>query len=94
MKDIKEIDKSISKDGTIRYYNEKGLLHKEDGPAYENPNGYKAWWINGKVHREDGPARIWLEDETEMYYLYNEWYSKEKWEEEVLKIKLGRIKDL
>jgi hypothetical protein len=30
--------------------------HRTDGPAFENKNGYKAWYIDGKKHREDGPA--------------------------------------
>jgi len=38
------------------WYNEKGKSHREDGPAREYVNGYKAWFINGKLHREDGPA--------------------------------------
>jgi hypothetical protein len=32
------------------------MLHREDGPAVEGYDGYKAWYINGKRHREDGPA--------------------------------------
>lgn len=31
-------------------------LHREDGPAIEDPNGDKYWFINGQCHREDGPA--------------------------------------
>ena len=30
--------------------------HREDGPAIEQYNGDKYWFINGKLHREDGPA--------------------------------------
>ena len=33
-----------------------GLLHREDGPAYEYANGNKYWYENGQYHREDGPA--------------------------------------
>ena len=33
-----------------------GVLHREDGPAFEEPNGNKHWFLNGKRHREDGPA--------------------------------------
>ena len=46
----------IDEEGTKFYYNEKGQLHREDGPAIEKLNGYKAWYINGKHHREDGPS--------------------------------------
>ena len=34
--------------GTIRYYDEIGLLHREDGPAIEDSNGDKFWYINGE----------------------------------------------
>ena len=57
MKNLKE-EKSIpqkTKNGT-EWYNSKGQLHREDGPAIEYTNGYKAWCINDKLHREDGPA--------------------------------------
>jgi hypothetical protein len=36
--------------------NEKGQLHREDGPAIEYTNGNKSWYLNGQLHREDGPA--------------------------------------
>ena len=51
--------KSVDEFGNIRYRNEDGLYHREDGPAYESYkklNGVKMWLINGKFHREDGPA--------------------------------------
>jgi hypothetical protein len=41
----------------IKYKNEKGEYHREDGPAYINGDK-KVWYINGKLHREDGPAFI------------------------------------
>ena len=31
-------------------------LHREDGPALEEADGSKFWYLNGKLHREDGPA--------------------------------------
>ena len=31
-------------------------LHREDGPAVESCDGYKARYREGKLHREDGPA--------------------------------------
>jgi hypothetical protein len=31
-------------------------LHREDGPAIEDSNGNKYWYINGELHRKDGPA--------------------------------------
>ena len=45
------------KTGTIRYFKD-GLLHREDGPAVEWPNGDKEWFFEGKRHNENGPAVI------------------------------------
>jgi hypothetical protein len=44
-------NKSIKKtdtDGTIRYYNVKGQLHRENGPAVEFRDGDEEYWFNGK----------------------------------------------
>jgi len=48
--------KKIQSDGTIKWHNEAGRLHREDGPAIEWADGTKYWCLNGKYHREDGPA--------------------------------------
>ena len=45
--------------GTKRYRNEKGELHRLDGPAVELPDGTHFWFRNGKLHRDDGPAILW-----------------------------------
>ena len=34
--------------GTIRYTNEKGLYHREDGPAIEYSSGNVEYYLNGK----------------------------------------------
>ena len=48
----------IDKHGNKFYYKgkEMKILHREDGPAIEYPDGYKEWRLNGELHREDGPA--------------------------------------
>jgi hypothetical protein len=48
----------IDKFGNKRWYNSKGQLHRDDGPAEESWY-YKYWWRNGELHREDGPAAEW-----------------------------------
>jgi hypothetical protein len=45
----------LDEDGNKNWRNEKGELHREDGPAVEQ-NCNKYWYINDKRHREDGPA--------------------------------------
>jgi hypothetical protein len=51
----------INEDGNKFYYKDKEMTiyHREDGPAIEGRDGYKAWYLNGKRHREDGPAVEW-----------------------------------
>ena len=46
----------VDLDGTLRYYNAQGQIHREYGPAVEGLDGYRAWYQNGKRHRADGPA--------------------------------------
>jgi len=53
---------------TIRWYNSKGKLHREGGPAIEWANGTKYWYINDKCHREDGPAIEWANG-TKYWYI-------------------------
>jgi hypothetical protein len=58
----------IDKEGNKRWYNSKGKLHREDGPAVEHSDGSKYWWVNGKLHREDGPA-VEYTDGSKYWYL-------------------------
>ena len=46
-------------DGTRRYYNGTGQLHRENGPAVEWADGTRYWYQNGQLHRTDGPAIEW-----------------------------------
>jgi len=57
----------IDKYGNKIWLNFQGQYHREDGPAKEYTDGYKAWFINGKRHREDGPAVIWRDGTKEWF---------------------------
>jgi hypothetical protein len=46
----------INEFGTKRWFNDKGELHRIDGPAIIFDNGDKAWFFHGKLHRTDGPT--------------------------------------
>ena len=48
----------IDEQGTKHYYSDRKMTihHREDGPAVEDADGGKMWYINDKRHREDGPA--------------------------------------
>ena len=54
---------------TVRWYNDKQQLHRENGPAVEtiNDNGYKSWYLNGRLHRENGPAVEWKSGTKDWY---------------------------
>ena len=58
----------VNEQGAILYYKPgTNMLHREDGPAYVDQDGYKAWYKEGKRHREDGPAQMWPEGTNEWY---------------------------
>jgi len=61
----------IDEDGNKRWYNDRGELHREDGPAIEWVDGSKEWYINDKFHREDGPAAEYVNGG-------NRWYINDK----------------
>jgi hypothetical protein len=47
---------TINQYGIKLWYNDKGQLHRTDGPAVEYDGGSKFWYINDQYHRENGPA--------------------------------------
>ena len=38
--------------------------------TYEDADGYKVWYVNGKRHRLDGPVYQWYDGQKE-WYIYN-----------------------
>ena len=46
-----------------------GKLHRENGPARVNSNGYKEWYYEGKLHRLDGPAIEWPQKNLYQWYI-------------------------
>ena len=53
----------VDRDGTCKYFNSAGELHRDNGPAVEYKSGSRAWFQNGKLHRTDGPAVVWSDGE-------------------------------
>jgi len=39
------------------------------------PDGYKAWYLNGKLHKEDGPA-VEYANGNKAWYLNGKYYSE------------------
>lgn len=48
----------------------KGRLHRDGGPAVENPDGSFVWYRYGQIHRLDGPAvrLVWPTGQVEEQY--------------------------
>jgi hypothetical protein len=65
-----------------------GVYHREDGPAVEFTNGYKAWIIRGEYHREDGPAVEWPDGSKE-WWIDDIRYTEQEYYTELYK--LGKI---
>jgi len=69
---------TVDDEGTIRWYNENGQQHREDGPAIEWADGTKSWWINGRRHREDGPAIEHAKNGDKEWYINGEPLSEQE----------------
>jgi hypothetical protein len=59
----------IGSDGSKRWYNNAGKLHREDGPALIEQffTTRATYYINGQRHRLDGPAVIWGDGDFEWF---------------------------
>lgn len=51
-------------DGTVRYYDSEGKLHRANGPAVVYATGARAWYRHGYRHREDGPVVVHADGST------------------------------
>jgi hypothetical protein len=67
----------VGQAGVKYYYNDRAMtiLHREDGPAVDNPNGDKYWYINNQLHRKGGPA-IALANGCEKWYWHGKLHRK------------------
>ena len=48
-----------NRSGTVRWYDDEGLLHRVDGPASVWPHGTQYWFCHGRFHFVHGPALVW-----------------------------------
>jgi len=46
------------------------LLHREDGPAIECKQGYKAWYLYGEFHREGNLPAVINSNGSKWYYVH------------------------
>jgi len=81
---------TMNKDGDMFYRLPNGDYHRENRPAIERSNGYKAWYINGLRHREDGPAVEWG-DGDKVWYLNDIWHTEQEYKGEMRSRKLKQL---
>ena len=74
-----DLDKYSCYNDIFYYKKDTHIAHNPYGPAHTSKNGYKAYWIEGKIHRIDGPAVIYSDFE-EQYWINHEQLSKEEFE--------------
>jgi hypothetical protein len=76
------LDCRVDTDGTVRYYNALGQIHRVHGPAVEYANSRRDWCQNGLRHRVDGPAIEWP-DGTHDWYIDGEELTQAEWQQVV-----------
>ena len=57
----------VDKNGT-KIWRLNGRYHREDGPAVETKDGYRAWYIHGKIRRPEQIVDYHLMRGTFCYY--------------------------
>ena len=55
------------RDGSVRWIDDEGRAHREDGPASVWPHGTQYWFRHGRDHFAHGPADLWSRG-TIMWY--------------------------
>ena len=65
--------------GDKRWYNDRGEIHRLDGPAVEWADGGRGWCVNGNIHRLDGPAVEWA-DGSKFWFVNDKEYSKKEFD--------------
>ncbi len=51
----------------IKWKDERGELHRDDGPAIIHADGTQRWFQHGERHRDGGPAWIWPDGAQHWY---------------------------
>ena len=75
----------VAKDGTRRYYNNAGELHRDEGPAVDWADGTKLWYQNGQLHRIDGPA-VECRDGDKRWYINGKRLTEAEFSQLVMKM--------
>ena len=55
------------RNGTVRWLDDKGRSHREDGPATVWPHGTQYWLRHGRAHFAHGPADLYYDGTLRWY---------------------------
>lgn len=69
----------LDQHGSLIWKNERGLTHREKGPAFITTYGYMEYCFNSLIHRSNGPARIWPDADAEYYFNGTPYSKKYYW---------------
>ena len=53
--------------GMVLWFDDKGRLHREDGPASIWPDGTQYWYRRGRDHFAHGPSDLWADGLVRWY---------------------------
>ena len=70
---------TVDEDGTKRYRNSHGNLHRAHGAAVIYTDGTEKWYLGGLRHSTYGPAVIYA-DGISFWYLHGDRMSESEWE--------------
>ena len=68
---------TVDSNGSTRWRNLEGELHRECGPAIEYVSGERHWYLNGRFHREDGPACEYVSG-VKYWYIHGKQFTEEE----------------
>ena len=55
------------RDGSVRWIDDEGQSHREDGPASVYADGGQFWWRHGRFHFVHGPAILYADGRLAWY---------------------------
>ena len=56
-----------NRSGTVRWLDDEGHYHREDGPAIVWPNGTQWWFSHGGYHFAHGPSDLYADGALRWY---------------------------
>ena len=59
--------RTYDRKGLVRWLDDKGNFHREDGPAEVYADDSRLWWRHGDFHFAHGPSDVYADGTLEWY---------------------------